>query len=62
MAKSLTPESLRARANDSASLLAICPARCVAAVKATLLHLADLMEDKPALVVKPEPVKKRKVE
>jgi len=60
--KNLTPEALRARANDAPSLLSICPARCVAAVKATLLHLADLLENKPELVVKPEPVKKRKVE
>jgi len=60
--KNLTPETLKARANDSTSLLAICPARCVAAVKATLLHIADLLEDKPTLVVKLDPVKKRKVE
>lgn len=58
----LTAKALRERANDAATIAATSNPVTAKAVRATLLHLADLLEEKPMLVVKAEPVAKRRMD
>jgi len=59
----LTPEALRQRADDIATLQATTNAKNMNGVQSALRHIADLIDERgPQLVVTPEPVKKRKVE
>ena len=57
-----TPKTLRERAEDSATLSTTANPQTAKAVKAVLLHLADLMEEKPKMKVERVKVAKRQVD